>query len=172
VNLTFALDPELTRDLVEKLERIWLDVGNAGGSVGTPIPATLEDVKTLSNKAFRSVTEGDDHLVVASLEGDPVGFGFLTHNPGTLFEHWAIVKRLQVLPELQGKGIGSALMQEITRLAKNDLRLEQLQLTVRGETGTESFYERFGYEIVGRIPGAIRVAPGDDRDMIYMMARL
>ena len=172
MTLTFELDPELTAGLTSALEEIWLAVGNAGGSVGTPIPATRADVKALSDKAFRSVTEGDDHLVVASQDGDAVGFAFLTHNPGDLFKHWAIVKRLQVRPELQGRGIGSALMAEITRLAREELDLEQLQLTVRGKTGTESFYERFGYEIVGRIPDAIRVAPGDDRDMIYMMARL
>lgn len=172
MSLSFELDPELAPGLTNKLETIWLEVGNAGGSVGTPIPATKADVKVLSNNAFRSVVEGDDHLVVAYQDGEPVGFAFLTHNPGPLFKHWAIVKRLQVLPELQGRGIGSALMTEITKLARDELRLEQLQLTVRGKTGTESFYERFGYEIVGRIPDAIRVAPGDDRDMIYMMSRL
>lgn len=172
MRLTFELDPELTADLIEKLEQIWLDVGNAGGSVGTPLGATLEDVRGLSDKAFRAVREGDDHIVVAYLEGEPIGFAFLTHNPGTLFKHWATVKRLQVRPTLQGQGMGTALMQEITRAARDDLGLEQLQLTVRGKTGTEGFYERFGYEVVGRIPDAIRVAPGDDRDMIYMVTRL
>jgi GNAT superfamily N-acetyltransferase len=172
VNLRFELDPELTDELVDRLENIWTDVGNAGGSVGTPIPTTREDVKVLSDKAFRSVTEGDDHLIVVFDGDDPVGFAFLTHNPGSLFKHWATVKRLQVRPSLQGKGIGTALMQKINEAAKEKLGLEQLQLTVRGKTGTEGFYERFGYEVVGRIPDAIRVTPGDDRDMIYMMARL
>jgi GNAT superfamily N-acetyltransferase len=172
VNLSFELDPELTPELVASLEGIWLEVGNAGGSVGTPLPATAEDVRTLSVKAFRSVQEGDDHIVVARADDEPVGFAFLTHNPGALFKHWATVKRLQVRPELQGRGIGTALLQEITRAARDDLGLEQLQLTVRGKTGTEGFYERFGYEVVGRIPDAIRVAPGDDRDMISMVARL
>lgn len=172
MNLTFELDPELTSELVGALEDIWLEVGRAGGSVGTPPDATLDDVRTLSEKAFRAVQEGDDHIVVAYMDGRPVGFGFLTHNPGALFEHWATLKRLQVRPSLQGQGIGTALLQEITRAARDDLGLEQLQLTVRGKTGTESFYERFGYEIVGRIPDAIRVAPGDDRDMIYMVSRL
>lgn len=171
MNLTFELDPELTPELIDRLEQIWLAVGNSGGAVGTPMPATIEDVRKLSGKAFRDVNEGSDHIVVA-YDGTPVGFGFLTHNPGVLFAHWAIVKRLQVDPELQGKGIGSALMTAITELARDRLGLEQLQLTVRGKTGTEAFYERFGYEVVGRIPGAIRVSPGDDRDMIYMMTRL
>ena len=172
MNLKFALDPPLDEHLTDRLVDIWLDVGNAGGSVGTPLPATRADVTLLSDKAFRSVEEGDDHLVVAYDEGAPVGFAFLTHNPGTLFRHWAIVKRLQVRPDLQGRGIGSALMREISRLAKDELGLEQMQLTVRGGTGTEAFYERFGYRIVGRIPGAIRVQPGDDRDMIYMVTAL
>lgn len=172
MNLSFELDPELTPELVERLEDIWLQVGNAGGSVGTPQPATLDDVKGLSRKAFRSIEEGDDHVIVVRLDGEPVGFAFLAHNPGLLFKHWATVKRLQVRPDLQGRGIGTALMEEITRAARDDLGLEQLQLTVRGKTGTEGFYERFGYEVVGRIPDAIRVAPGDDRDMIYMAVRL
>lgn len=173
MNLTFELDPHLDEDLVEQLESIWEAVGNAGGSVGTPMPTTRADVKLLSDKAFKEVSEGNGHILVAFRDGRPVGFGFLSHNhPGEIFKHWAIVKRLQVLPELQGRGIGSALMEELTRAAKDRLGLEQLQLTVRGGTGTEAFYERFGYEVVGRIPGAIRVAPGDDRDMIYMMARL
>ena len=172
MNLTFELDPQLTSGLVDRLERIWLEVGNSGGAVGTPMPATIDDVRKLSSKAFRDVKEGSDHIVVAYDDGTPVGFGFLAHHPGDLFTHWAIVKRLQVDPKLQGKGIGSALMTAITELARDRLGLEQLQLTVRGQTGTEAFYERFGYEVVGRIPGAIRVSPGDDRDMIYMMARL
>ena len=172
MSLTFELDPHLDDELKHRLVDIWLDVGNAGGSVGTPLPATRDDVLLLSDKAFSSVEEGDDHLVVARRDGEPVGLAFLTHNPGSLFTHWAIVKRLQVHPTMQGHGIGSAMMREISRLAKDELGLEQLQLTVRGGTGTESFYERFGYRVVGRIPGAIRVQPGDDRDMIYMVAAL
>ena len=43
-----------------------------------------------------------------------------------------------------------------------------MQLTVRGGTGTEAFYTRLGYREVGRLPGALRVAPGDDRDEIIM----
>jgi len=172
VSLTFELDPELTPELVDRLERIWLDVGNAGGAVGTPNPATMADVKKLSSKAFHEVTEGSDHVVVVYDEGEPVGLAFLTHKPGELFRHWATIKRLQIHPKLQGRGLGSALMAGILGIARDRLKLEQLQLTVRGKTGTEGFYERFGFEVVGRIPDAIRVSPGDDRDMIYMVARL
>ncbi len=52
------------------------------------------------------------------------------------------------------------------------LGLEQLMLTTRGGTGVERFYEHFGYTIVGRHPGAIQLAPGDDRDELILVLRL
>jgi ribosomal protein S11 len=48
------------------------------------------------------------------------------------------------------------------------LGLEALQVTVRGGTGREAFYQRLGYREVGRLPGALRVDAGDDRDEIVL----
>jgi hypothetical protein len=39
-------------------------------------------------------------------------------------------------------------------------------------SGASTFYAMCGYAEVGRIPGAIRVAPGDDRDDIMMARRV
>jgi hypothetical protein len=47
--------------------------------------------------------------------------------------------------------------------------LEQLHLAVRGGTGLEHFYARLGWREIGRWPGALRLAPGDDRDEILMV---
>ncbi|MGH7129017.1 MAG: GNAT family N-acetyltransferase, partial [Planctomycetaceae bacterium] len=121
--------------------------------------------------ALGRVRQGPDHMVVARLEGRPVGMGFLSFRPGPLFAHWATVKRLQLLPSLQRRGFGAALLDEVTRVAR-ELGLEQLHLTVRGGTGKESFYERRGYRTMCRIPDVIRVAPDDTREEIYMVARL
>jgi hypothetical protein len=46
--------------------------------------------------------------------------------------------------------------------------LTGLQVTVRDGHGTDAFYKPLGYTEVGRMPEAIRVAPGDDRDEILM----
>jgi len=43
---------------------------------------------------------------------------------------------------------------------------------VRSGLGTTRFYEVCGYVEVGRVPGVIRVAPGDDRDSVVMARRL
>ena len=76
-----------------------------------------------------------------------------------------------VHPRPQGTGAGIVLMTGLHGLAV-DLGLEHLQLTIRDGHHLEDFYQRFGYRVVGAHPGAIRVAPGDDRDEIMLVAAL
>ncbi len=169
--LSFVLDPVLDPDLVDELSRIWLDVTRAGGAVGGAPDATPADLDPVIDDALDRVRAGKDHIVLGSLGERPVGFAFLSFRPGPLFGHWATVKRLQVRPELQGRGVGGAFLDELARVAK-ELGLEQLHLTVRGGTGTEAFYERHGYRVICRIPDVIRLGPGDTREEIYMVAKL
>ena len=169
--LRIELDPELHDELAEALLELWTDVSNAGGAVGFVPPVTTDDVRQTADLAFRQVRDGVDHLIVGFDEDVPVGFLFLEHRHGELFEHWATIKRLQVHPKLQGTGLGGALLEETHRLAK-EIGLEALHLTVRGGTGTEVFYERYGYETIARIPDVIRVAPDDTRDELYMIKKL
>jgi GNAT superfamily N-acetyltransferase len=169
--LRIELDPELDGELSESLLELWTEVSNAGGAVGFVPPVTKEDVRKTADIAWRRTRDGEDHLIVAFRDDRPVGFLFLEQRPGKLFRHWATIKRLQVRPNLQGSGLGGALLDETHRIAK-DLGLEALHLTVRGKTGTEVFYERHGYETVARIPGVIRVSDDDTRDELYMIKRL
>jgi hypothetical protein len=60
-------------------------------------------------------------------------------------------------------------MEEVRRVARDELGLEQLRLTVRSGHDLESFYGRLGWRELGRHPGAVRVAPGDDRDEIFLL---
>ena len=50
--------------------------------------------------------------------------------------------------------------------------VEVAVLDVRSGLGSTRFYEGCGYVEVGRVPGVIRVAPGDDRDSVVMARRL
>ena len=50
-----------------------------------------------------------------------------------------------------------------------EIGLEQLRLAARGGTGLERFYSGLDWEVTGRWPGALRFAPGDDRDEILMI---
>ncbi|MFN2588743.1 MAG: N-acetyltransferase family protein [Actinomycetota bacterium] len=168
------LDPPLDDATVRRLVEVWVDVSNAGGAVGFPPPpptVAADDVGPVAEAAFAAVRGGRDHIVVAYESGTIAGFAFLEHRPGPLFRHWATVKRLQVHPSAQGRGIGTELLRACAGFGR-ELGLEHLHLTVRGGTGTEAFYEAEGYEPIATIPDAIRLAPGDTRPELYMVKRL
>ncbi|WP_245616929.1 GNAT family N-acetyltransferase [Knoellia subterranea] len=74
-------------------------------------------------------------------------------------------------PELRGRNLGRLLMAGVHRVAR-EAGVEILTLDVRSGTGTTAFYEACGYRETGRVLGAIRVAPGDERDSISMARRL
>jgi GNAT superfamily N-acetyltransferase len=169
--IQFIVDPPLTDDLRERTVALWTDVTNAGGAVGFVAPVTPEDVRPVAAAAFQSVLEGHDRLLVGVDGGELVALLFVVDNRFALKRHWRVLKRVMVTPKSQGRGYGAALMREAEALGRR-MGLDALQVTVRGGAGTERFYERLGYREVGRLPGALRVAPGDDRDEIHMWLEL
>ncbi|HET7328324.1 MAG TPA: GNAT family N-acetyltransferase [Nocardioidaceae bacterium] len=154
------------------LLRLWVDATNAGGSIGFVAPVTNDDVAPLLDASLARVSDGPDDLgVLRDCSRHVVAMAFLTARPGSLSAHWRTVLRVAVHPSLQGQGAGRRLMTGLHDLARS-LGLEHLQLTVRDGNGLEGFYGRLGYRVVGRHPGSVRVAPGDDRDEIMMVCPL
>ncbi|GAA0489827.1 N-acetyltransferase [Paractinoplanes deccanensis] len=167
MGIEFVVDPPLTDHLRERAVALWVDVTNAGGAVGFVAPVGPDDVRPVAEAAFEGVADGPDRLL-AGFDGDElVALLFVVDNRFALKRHWRVLKRVMVTPKSQGRGYGAALMREAEALGRR-MGLEALQVTVRGGLGTERFYERLGYREVGRVPGALRLAPGDDRDEIYM----
>jgi GNAT superfamily N-acetyltransferase len=162
-----ARSPALREDLLDT----WVAVTDAGGAVGFVPPADRVAIGATLDAALERVADGRDALGVLRQREAAVGMGFLVRHSSALRQHWRTVLRVMVAPELQGQGAGAQLLEGLHTIARG-LSLEQLQLTVRGGTGVEGFYERFGYTIVGRHPGAVRVAPGDDRDEILLVIAL
>ncbi len=74
-------------------------------------------------------------------------------------------------PARRGRNLGRLLLAAMHRTAREE-GVEVARLDVRSGLGLVGFYERSGYVEVGRVPGAIRVAPGDDRDTVLMARRL
>ncbi|MEU1284726.1 GNAT family N-acetyltransferase [Kitasatospora sp. NPDC005856] len=168
--LTFTLDPKLDPDLRTDIVRLWADVTNTGGAVGFVAPVTEEEVWDTAERQFAGVEpDGPDRLLVAheSATGRLVGVLFFESMRFDLMEHWRMLKRVMVHPDFQGLGHGARLLAEAERVARG-WGLESLRLTARGGLGLERFYARSGYQEVGRVPAAIRVAPGDYRDDITM----
>jgi len=163
----FVVDPELTDDLRARIVALWVAVTNAGGAVGFVAPVSAAEVRPVAEGAFDGVAAGIDRMIVG-LDGDEVvGLLFVVDNRFELQDHWRVLKRVMVTPHGQRSGLGTALMREAEALGRK-AGLAALHVTVRGGTGTENFYARLGYREVGRLPGALRVGPGDDRDEIHM----
>lgn len=168
-----VVDPAQARcaTLRAQLLATWVDVTDAGGAVGFVAPADPAAIGVELDRALDRVARGRDAMGVLRLGDAAVGMGFLWEQSSAIQHHWRTVLRVMVRPELQSAGAGRRLLEGLHGLAR-ELGLEHLRLTVRGGTGIERFYSRFGYEIVGRHPGALRLGPGDDRDEIIMVARL
>ncbi|GIH13756.1 GNAT family N-acetyltransferase [Rugosimonospora africana] len=171
MTLRFELDPDLTARLRDGIVALWTDVSNAGGAVGFAGTVTAEDVRPTATKTFAGVDGRHDRLLVG-FDGDrPVAMLLFVDGRFALAAHWRTVKRVMVHPDVQGRGYGGALMREAERVAR-EIGWDALHLTVRAGRGTERFYSGLGYKEVGRLPGALRVAPGDDRDEIHMWLTL
>jgi GNAT superfamily N-acetyltransferase len=162
-----AGSPELRSQLLDT----WVAVTDAGGAVGFVPPSDRDEIAPALDSALTRVIDGRDELGVLRQDGVAVGMGLVVAHTSALRRHWRTVLRVMVHPSLQGRGEGRRLLLGLHEIGRS-LGLEQLHLTVRGGTGVEGFYERFGYTVIGRHPGAVRVAPGDDRDELILVKEL
>ncbi|WP_432174490.1 N-acetyltransferase family protein [Streptomyces sp. Tue6028] len=171
--LTFELDPATTPALRDELLDLWVDVTNAGGSVGFVPPVARDDIRPELLKHLVAMVEGRTRLLVGRDEdGTVAATAFLTHNTHRLMRHWVWLYTVMVHPRHQGKGYGRDLLAAAEDAASGLDGVEAIRLTCRGGLGLENFYASCGYKEVGRVPEAIRVAPGDDRDDITMLRPL
>ncbi|WP_411101463.1 GNAT family N-acetyltransferase [Streptomyces sp. cmx-4-9] len=171
--LTFTVDPVIDPALRDGILRLWADVSNAGGAVGFVPPVTPDDIRPALLKQLAAVAGGGSRLVVGyDEEGRVAATSFLTHNTHRLQRHWLWAYTVMVHPRYQGLGHGRDLMAATADAARSIEGIDAIRLGCRGGLGLEGFYASCGYREVGRVPGAIRVAPGDDRDDITMLLPL
>jgi GNAT superfamily N-acetyltransferase len=171
--LTFVFDPAMTPELRDGVLDLWTDVSNAGGAVGFVAPVTREEIRPEFLKHLAAMSEGRTRLLVGHDEdGRVAATTFLTFNTHRLMKHWLWLYTVMVHPRHQGKGYGRDLLAAAADAARGIEDIEAVRLTCRGGLGLENFYGSCGYKEVGRVPGAIRVAPGDDRDDITMLLTL
>jgi GNAT superfamily N-acetyltransferase len=171
--LTCELDPVIDDEVRAGVLALWADVSNAGGAVGFVPPVTADDIRPTLDHALAETAAGRRRLVLGRDEdGRIAATAFLTYNGHRLMTHWIWLYTVMVHPSHQGRGYGRTLMAAVERAARELPGIEAIRLTCRGGTGVDHFYAACGYKEVGRVPGAIRVAPGDDRDDIIMLLAL
>jgi GNAT superfamily N-acetyltransferase len=173
VSLTFTLDPAVTPALRDGILELWADVSNDGGSVGFVPPVTADDIRPELVKHFVGMAEGRTRLLVGHDEtGEVAATAFFAFNTHRLMRHWVWLYTVMVHPRHQGRGYGRDLLAAAENAARGFDGIDAIRLTCRGGNGLERFYGSCGYKEVGRVPGAIRVAPDDDRDDVFMLLPL
>ncbi|MFH8285357.1 GNAT family N-acetyltransferase [Streptomyces antibioticus] len=171
--LTFTFDPAVTPALRDGVLDLWTDVSNAGGAVGFVAPVDRERIRPELVKHLTAMAEGRHRLLVGHDEdGEVAATAFLAFNTHRLMTHWVWLYTVMVHPRHQGKGYGRDLMAAAADAARGFDGIEAVRLSCRGGLGLERFYASCGYKEVGRVPAAIRVAPGDDRDDITLLLPL
>ncbi|MDX3070042.1 GNAT family N-acetyltransferase, partial [Streptomyces sp. ND04-05B] len=159
--------------LHEHILTLWSDVSNAGGAVGFVPPVTPQDIRPELLKHLTAMADGRHRLLVGLDEhGTPAATAFFAFNTHRLMTHWVWLYTVMVHPAHQGRGQGRALMTAAESAARGFDGIDAIRLGCRGGHGLEHFYASCGYKEVGRVPGAIRVAPGDHRDDITMLLPL
>jgi GNAT superfamily N-acetyltransferase len=160
---------EVSAGLRGQLIDCWITVSNAGGAVGFLPPADGAQISSVVAELIAGLDPRRSRLLLALDGAVLAGWLGIQRELNPLVAHWGTVGRLQTHPAFRGQGIASALMTQAREVAREEMGLEQLHLALRDGTGLERFYGRLGWQVVGRWPQALRVAPGDDRDEILMI---
>jgi len=157
----------------EQVLDLWVRTNDAGGAVGFLPGAPRHRVDVALRSHEDSMASGHTVAVVlrSAVDDRVLGLSFLVRGSNPLLDHTRSVYRVMTDPDRRGQNLGRLLMAATHRVARES-GVEVLTLSVRSGTGLTRFYETCGYAESGRVLGAIRVAPGDERDDITMTRRL
>lgn len=166
----YTAPEHVTPQLRDALADCWVEVTNAGGAAGFPFPPIH---RSHAVPAVERIVDGlapDTSRLLTALHRDELaGWLIVKRDKSELVAHWGSLHHVQTRPSVRGQGFGASLMREVRRIARDEMGLEQLRLAARAKAGLEQFYCRLGWWEVGRWPGALRLADGDDRDEILMI---
>ncbi|MCI2416271.1 GNAT family N-acetyltransferase [Saccharopolyspora sp. K220] len=153
-------------DLVDALADLWGRVTVAGGAVGFSPTDPVDQLRAAAASLVEDIRVKKAHLITIGQQHVLVGLAVLRPRQLPVRKHTGELVWLAVDPVLQGKGWGKQLLDAVLVQAQA-IGLEKLDLVTRSGHDLERFYEAHGWVERGRWPGAVRVAPGDDRDEIW-----
>ncbi|MEU6883569.1 GNAT family N-acetyltransferase [Streptomyces sp. NPDC046712] len=166
----FTSPDDVTPQLRRALTDCWIEVTNAGGAAGFPFPPIdATQAAPAVDRIVEALAPDTSRLLTATVEGELVGWLNVRRDPFELIAHWGTLHNVQTRPAVRGRGFGVVLMNEVRRVSRDEMGLEQLHLAARAGVGLEDFYGRLGWKEIGRWPRALRLAADDDRDEVLML---
>jgi GNAT superfamily N-acetyltransferase len=161
--------PTLRAGLIE----CWTEVTNGGGATGFPFPPVqCDNVAPVLDALLTRLHPDRERLLVALCGPVLIGWVAISRDLNPFIAHRGCVNHLQTLPAFRKRGVATALMNHLHRVARDEMHLEQLHLAARGGMGLEHFCARLGWREVGRWPKAIRVSPCETQDEVLMVLSL
>ena len=145
-----SLDAALLRARRDELVALLADAVDGGASVGDVLPhATGEYVRQWDEVAVE-VKNGECFVLACERDGRIVGAVQLAPCTKANGRHRGEVRKLIVLHEMRGEGIGARLMREVEVLAaQRGHRL--LLLDTRADSAAEHLYRKLGWQPFGTV---------------------
>lgn len=153
---------------------LWVRVNDAGGAVGFLAGTPRHEVASVLDTHLAAVAAGTSLLAVLRDPDETLrGFGFWEHTSTLPYAHVAVLKRLMVDPDAQGRNLGRLLLAGMVGVARRELPgVEILRLSYRSGLGLGDFYASCGWTEVGRVPGGLWLGGDDRRDDVEMARRV
>jgi len=123
--------------------------------------------------ASRFLNRSDDNFTLGAFEGDQlIGMATFIRETGLKERHKGRIYGMYVTASQRGRGVGSALMGALLKKAQPNPELEQILLAVgAGQKAAIQLYRRFGFEVFGTEPRALKVGSEyvDEQHMLLML---
>lgn len=156
---------------IPDLAVILADAVASGASVGFLLPFTPEDAATWWQSIERDVVRGDVVVVAARLDRRVVGTAQLRLAKWPNARHRAEVAKVLVHRSARRRGIATALMREIERIALADGRMLLILDTIAGSEA-EQLYAKLGWTRAAEIPDYAGMPDGELRPTVVFYRRL
>lgn len=165
-----AVEAAELRRLVPALADILVDCVAGGASVSFMAPYTKADAAAFWSKVADAAEAGALGLVVAEIDGEPVGTVQVAYDMPPNQPHRGEVRKLLVHRKARGLGLGKALMRAIEREAA--ARGRSLLCLDTASVAAEHIYAGLGWQRVGAIPAFALLPDGGFCDTTIFYKRI
>jgi ribosomal protein S18 acetylase RimI-like enzyme len=155
--------------LRRSITRLLYDLVSSGAALGWVDPPSAAEVRDLLTDVLGGVDDDDSALVVAWLQGQPVGFGYWRRYARPTHRPHADVEKVAVDPSHQGRGVGRAVMEELVATA-GEGGIEVLTLDLRGDDERAvALYESLGFRRYGVLERFVAVGSARYDKLFYAL---